>query len=41
MSTTGEAGYKRYLCQIDFSSAAYTTVSTVKCVESFNGNRKT
>ena len=31
LSTTGAACYKRYVCQIDFSSAAYTTVTTTIC----------
>ena len=34
------AGTKFRFCQIDFSSAAYITVSTVKCIESSNGGRK-
>ena len=31
LSTTGAATYKSYYCQIDFSSAAYTTVTTTIC----------
>ena len=33
LSTNGAAAYKLHSCQIDFSSAAYITVTTTKCID--------
>ena len=37
LSTTGASTNFRHLCQINFSSAAYTTVTTTKCINYSNG----
>ena len=36
LSTTGAETYKRYFCQIEFSSATYTTVTTTICIDVSN-----
>ena len=36
LSTNGAAAYNRHFCQIDFGSAAYTTVTSTICVDGSN-----
>ena len=38
LSTNGAARYKNYVCQIDFSSATYTTVTTTICRDTSTTN---